>query len=109
MTPGYYILRADHVAVPVDLLTWARWFDAPTTRRTVARTVDADGVIVSTVFLGLDHAWPRTGPRQIFETLVVGGPCHHTLARYATWAQAEAGHAAMCARVQSKSPSGAPA
>ncbi|HJY45276.1 MAG TPA: hypothetical protein VJ301_11690 [Propionibacteriaceae bacterium] len=94
----YYILDGDHVAIPVDVLTWARWLE--TADRHVGRTV-LDGVVVSTVFLGLNHSYgDRHAARHIFETMVFGGPLDEECERYATWAQAEAGHAAMVARVQ---------
>lgn len=47
----HYILEG-HEAKPVDLMTWARWFE--TAERHVADTTDGD-VRVSTVFLGTDH------------------------------------------------------
>lgn len=95
-----YILNADHVAVPVDLLTWGRWLEENGARRIVRQDRFPDGVRVSTVFIGLDHNWDPAGPRHIFETMVFGGAHDQAQERYATWAQAEAGHAAMLARVR---------
>jgi hypothetical protein len=51
---------------------------------------------VSTVWLGIDHNWTRTGPPLIFETMAFergmeGVDCQ----RYTTEAQALAGHAAL--------------
>lgn len=100
MRQGHYILNEDNIAIPVDVLTWARWFEANQERRVVTRTMFPNGVVVSTVFLGTDHQWSASGPRHIFETLVFGGPHDQAMARYATWAQAEAGHAAMVQRVR---------
>lgn len=93
MRGGHYILDEQHVAYPVDVLTWARWFEKAD--RVVAKTTFPDGVVVSTVFLGTDHAFQPCEPRQIFETLVFGGKHDQHMFRYATWAQAEAGHAVM--------------
>lgn len=95
----HYILNDANVAVPVDLMTWAKWYEVNHERRRVAREEFADGVVVSTVFLGLDHSW-GDGPRLIFETMVFGGPLDQETYRYATWAQAEAGHAVMVERVR---------
>lgn len=53
------------------------------------------GISVSTVFLGMDHSYSDLGPPILFETLVFGGSCDGNMDRYATWAAAEAGHAAM--------------
>jgi hypothetical protein len=56
--------------------------------------------VVSTVFLGLDHAWSKDGPRHIFETMIFSTDEHNgTTVRYATWPQALAGHAAMLAEI----------
>lgn len=85
----------DHTPVPVDLMTWAKWFE--TAERHVAKT-DIAHVHISTVFLGLNHNWGE-GPPLLFETLVFGGPLADEVERYATWNEAEAGHKAMVERV----------
>jgi hypothetical protein len=54
-------------------------------------------VRVSTVFLGIDHAWE--GPPLLFETMVFGGPLDEEMERYSTWEEAERGHAVMARRV----------
>jgi hypothetical protein len=99
MKLGHYILDDHNVAVPVDFMTWARWYEANSHRRVVAKATLAGGVVVSTVFLGLDHSW-GPGPRHIFETMVFGGEHDGDTERYATWAQAEAGHAVMVRRIR---------
>jgi len=92
VTPGeYFVMDADGaVRGPVDLITWGRFFEDIDARR-VARTEVAEGVEVSTVFLGIDHSW-GSGPPLLFETMVFragdGGDCW----RYTTHAQALAGH-----------------
>lgn len=78
-----------------DVLTWAQWFETAKDERIVARTDLRVGGYVSTVFLGLDHSFFGDGPRQLFETLVFDGPHDGAGCRYATWAQAEAGHQAL--------------
>lgn len=90
-----YILEGRKV-VPVDLMTWANWYES--TDRRVARTETGNGD-VSTVFLGIDHQF-GDGEPLIFETLVFGGPLDQEMERYSTWEQAEAGHAAMIERVR---------
>lgn len=47
---------------------------------------------VSTVFLGLNHAF-GDGPPLIFETMVFGGPMDEYMERYSTEEEAAAGHA----------------
>lgn len=61
--------------------------------RQVARTEFGD-VVVSTVWLGLDHNWLGQGPPIIFETMIFGGQLDQDQWRYATEAQALDGHAA---------------
>lgn len=46
---------------------------------------------VSTVWIGLDLGWGRGAP-LIFETMIFGGPLDGETARYATEAEARAGH-----------------
>jgi hypothetical protein len=61
----------------------------------VARTYLPNGGYVSTVFLGLDHAF-MGGPPMIFETMTFlpGDEGENTEQfRYSTWEEAEAGHA----------------
>lgn len=58
-----------------------------------------DGIQVSTVFLGLDHSMHLSGPPILFETLIIGGPLDGEQRRYATWDEAERGHAEAVARV----------
>lgn len=53
---------------------------------------------ISTVFLGINHGY--FGEPQWFETMVFGGPLDQHQDRYATYEEAEAGHALMVARVK---------
>jgi hypothetical protein len=95
----YYILDW-HTPIPVaDVVTWGRWYE--TGDRTVKKDRIDEGsqVEVSTVFLGLDYNW-CDGPPILFETMVFGGPLADEMDRYATWDEAEAGHAAMVQRVR---------
>lgn len=104
-----YILTGDHRVVPEpDLLTWARWLE--TADRTVANDL-VGPYRVSTVFLGLDHGYPRSDdparPPLIFETMVFDHsreesspwfsrkfhPSFNFQRRYRSWDAATAGHA----------------
>jgi hypothetical protein len=88
---GLYILNdaGEPVAEP-DLLTWAAWYE--TADRTVAQT-RLDHVSISTVFLGIDHAFTG-GPPRLWETMIFGGPLDGYAQRYASRAAALAGHEA---------------
>lgn len=82
--------------VACDDVTWMSWF-ATADHRVAEDTID--GVRISTVFLGLDtHA--GIGAPVLFETMIFGGPLDRQITRCATWAQAEAMHAEMRARVK---------
>jgi hypothetical protein len=96
-----YILDADGAPVPCeDLFAWGRWMQ--TADRQIARTAFGD-VWISTVFLGLDHSFRAItglpGPPILFESIVFGGPLHQEQRRYATRAEADAGHTALCIAV----------
>ena len=93
-----YILDGTTPVLEPDLLAWARWY--ATADRVVEQTEIAEGILVSTVFLGIDHQLPwLTGQPVLFETMVFGGPpsIHQRCWRYRTWQEAEQGHARVCA------------
>ena len=90
--PEYY----DRQGQPVTARQWANRFAQPEDKR-VAQTTLPDGKWVSTVWLGLNHAF-TPGPPLIFETMVF--PSESDMGdldceRYSTEAEAVAGHAAM--------------
>ena len=93
----YYILDEQRQAIPVaDVREWRRRFDRHTRR--VARTEIGDAYI-STVFLGLNHAYGDDEPPMLFETMVFGDELDGEQDRCATWAEAEEMHERMVARV----------
>ena len=84
-----YILRG-HTTMPcADLLKWAKWFE--TADRKVAADV-VNGVRISTVFLGLDHAFGGAKP-LLFETMIFGGKHDRYQDLCSTWDEAIAMHA----------------
>lgn len=94
---GRYILDG-HRPVPCEnLLRWARWLQ--TADRIVART-KIGPLLVSTVFLGLDHdLLGRNGLPLVFETMIFGTDAAGDFVesfceRYSTWGGAERGHRA---------------
>ncbi len=94
---NYYELIGQ-TAVPVgDLLEWAAKFEAMDRR--VAHTRVLGMCDVSTVFLGLDHAWGG-GPPLLFETMAFWhGEGGYEMHRCSTWLQAQEQHARMCDQV----------
>jgi hypothetical protein len=93
-----YILQ-DRVPVACDdVEKWGAWFEQADRR--VAGTDLGGGVRVSTIFMGLDHSF-GSGPPLLFETMIFGGNLDQDTNRYATWKEAEAGHARMVGRAKS--------
>ena len=74
MSTAQYILRGrDPIAEP-NLIAWAEWMVRERDARRVGETRIGLSC-VSTIFLGLDHAF--SGPPPIlFETMIFGGPEH---------------------------------
>ena len=101
----YWILNANGDPEPTDdPIVWSVWFERASRDRSriVAQDRDerkgAPDVLVSTVFLGLDHAFTG-GPPVLWETLVMGGRLDGEMVRYTSRDAALVGHAAMCRRV----------
>jgi hypothetical protein len=98
----FYILDENHQLVPAgDLIKWANFFENNSARR-VGRT-KINGLVVSTVFLGIDHSFGGYGPPLFFETMIFRGTPNAEIekiqrafdqyqTRYSTWDEALAGH-----------------
>jgi len=87
-----YILDGHTPVICSGPIEWAERFE-PAGRR-VAHT-ENDEVRVSTVFLGIDHAWGNSRP-MLFETMVFGGDHDGDMRRYSTWDEAADGHLDVC-------------
>jgi hypothetical protein len=105
----YWILNAAGEPEPTDdAMVWGLWFKRASKDRSriVAQDKDeragAPDVMVSTVFLGLDHSFQTDAMPVLWETLVMGGPLDGEMMRYTSRDAALAGHAAMCRRVQTR-------
>lgn len=93
----YYILGDDgRTPVHADMDEWARWYE---TADRLVRKDTIGGVLVSTVFLGMNHAL-GSGPPLLFETMIFGGGLDGYQDRCSTWQQAEAMHATACRLVR---------
>lgn len=94
----FYLENEAHELVPVDdIMEWSRGMPAD---RHVAYTELGYDIVVSTVFLGIDHRFIGEGPPLLYETMVFVEELADEMERYPTRAAAEAGHARMVARVQ---------
>jgi hypothetical protein len=91
-----YILVGQTPVPEPDLETWARWFETADRRVAFTRLPRCD---VSTVFLGLDHAF-YGGPPLLFETMVFwDGEGGREQERCSTWMEAEEMHRRMVEQV----------
>jgi hypothetical protein len=92
---SHYFLNEDHTYTPCDLMTWAIQFEEMSRNHT--KHVGSDrinGFHVSTVWLGLDHAW-LGGPPLLFETMIFDNKEDRSdiyQDRYTTWDEAVEGH-----------------
>lgn len=92
----FYILDG-HDVVPVsDIREWGLWFETHYDDRIVASN-EVDGLLISTVFLGLDHSF-GDGKPLLFETMIFNQNSEHpwrelAMDRYSDWIDAEEGHA----------------
>ena len=99
-----YILDGHNPVAEPDPMKWAAW--NKTADRIVRNCVGIikiggnplGNVRISTVFLGLDHAF-GDGPPMLFETMVFGGVLDGEQDLCSTWKAAEKMHAMMCERV----------
>lgn len=61
--------------------------------KTIVMQQEFDGLRVSTVFLGLDHSFPRDDKRPLlWETMIFGGKHHQYQERYYSFNDALDGH-----------------
>jgi hypothetical protein len=100
--PTFYIERGGEPVAIADVMAWAMWMEDKDARR-VALTQRGD-VRVSTVFLGIDHAWGEGMPPLLYETMVFNGPHDGTQRRYSTREEALVGHRAMVEKVMGEPP-----
>jgi hypothetical protein len=89
-----YILEGK-IAKPVDLNTWARWYETADRHVAKSGSNEKGKVFISTVFLGLDHSFGHGKP-LLFETMIFGGEHDQYQDRYSTWEEAVVGHGRAC-------------
>lgn len=91
----FYVLdREGKPKAEPDVVAWARWMQLSGDERIVGKTPLADDVMVSTVFLGLDHRFYDDGPPVLWETMIFRGPHDGEQWRYTSRAEALEGHTA---------------
>lgn len=101
----YYVLDArNNVVEARDIYEWATFFNDIGRRRVAVTDMEhptLGKIRVSTVFLGLDHAFIPGGPPMIFETMnfSMHEDMGEDITRYATYAEASSGHAKRVAQL----------
>lgn len=83
-----YILRGKEVFLEKDMQKWERWFKS--VNRSIRRS-EKNNILISTVFLALDHNFMGRKP-FLFETMVFQGGKSIDMERYSTYNEAVSGH-----------------
>lgn len=77
MGSGLYTLDSSGQPIPCDdSVAWSRWFESFHNRQVRTTVLHAKGhpeFRLSTIFLGIDHAWGG-GPPVLWETMVLDAP-----------------------------------
>lgn len=95
-----YILDGKMAIACDDLDKWIEWWKQVGNEGRIVAQDQVGDVLVSTVFLAINHQFRPHGPPLIFETMVFGGPLDQEQRRYSTWEEAEAGHKEILAAVK---------
>lgn len=96
-----YILDKNNEAQECDdIMEWGLWFSNFENRRVAEDIID--GIKVSTIFLGIDHAFGG-GPPVLWETMVFGSNSEYQ-DRYTSHEDALVGHAKACDILRGKLP-----
>jgi hypothetical protein len=85
-----YILDDDNNPVKSTINEFVDWEEAYPERKAVKQEY-VDDVYISTVFLGLDHAWNSDVP-VLWETMIFGGEHDQYQERYTSYKDALEGH-----------------
>lgn len=75
----------------IELAEWSRLVEDDKYKRVLLTDID-HGIVVSTVWLGMNHNWLGEGPPLIFETMVFGGEYDSHMIRTSTIKEARAAH-----------------
>ncbi len=86
----WYILDKDNKPVKSTIIQHSEWLEANPERKAVKQE-NVGIILVSTVFLGLDHAWNSDIP-VLWETMIFGGEHDQYQERYTSHEDALEGH-----------------
>lgn len=87
----WYILDNNNKPVFSTALESSEWMENNPNRKVVKQDT-VDDIRVSTVFLGLDHAWLKEQPPVLWETMIFGGEHDQYQERYTSHKDALEGH-----------------
>lgn len=102
MSCDWYIMDVDGKPQNSSAEEWSEWnknYQNKQVAETFVEQSNGDKIRVSTVFLGLDHAFDEDTP-ILFETLVFEGPMDEEMFRYSTIEEAQEGHKKMVREVE---------
>lgn len=87
---AWYILDENNKPVKSTIVDYSEWIHKNPERKAVKQE-HIDDVFISTVFLGLDHAWDSDVP-LLWETMIFGGEHDQYMDRYTSYEDALEGH-----------------
>lgn len=87
---AWYILDSNNKPVAKPTLEVAEWLQNNQDRKIIKQEHIGD-IFISTVFLGLDHAWGSNIP-VLWETMIFGGEHDQYQERYTSYEDALEGH-----------------
>ena len=94
LLPKYILDNHGNPVFEENLFIWAEWFEH--SNRLVERTEMPDDIVVSTMFLAVDHNHQSHGAINhvpiLYETMIFGGHNNGYCARYSTKEEAIIGH-----------------
>ena len=87
---AWYILDENNKPIRSTIVDCGKWLEENPERKAVKQE-HIDDVYISTVFLGLDHAWNSDIP-VLWETMIFGGEHDQYMDRYTSIEDALEGH-----------------
>ena len=87
---AWYILDENNKPIRSTSIDYSKWLEDNPKRKAVKQEHIGD-IFISTVFLGLDHAWNSDVP-VLWETMIFGGEHDQYQDRYTSYEDALEGH-----------------
>ena len=89
---AWYILDENNKPIRSTIVDCGKWLEENPERKAVKQE-HIDDIFISTVFLGLDHAWPKNDIIPVlWETMIFGGEHDQYMDRYTSIEDAIEGH-----------------